>query len=79
MNSFRRSNKISVEAKERMAEARGKKAFSEETESYGIVTNVKADVYAYDTTRGFLGTMVRRMRYESGETISNRRNSTRDV
>lgn len=40
-------------------EARGKKAFSEETESYGIMKNVKADVYAYDTTTGFLGTTER--------------------
>lgn len=33
MNSFRQRDKISVEAKERMAEARGKKAYSEETDS----------------------------------------------
>lgn len=56
-----------MEAKERMAEARGKKAFSEETESYGIMTNFKADVKAYDTTRGFLGTMARGVRYERPE------------
>lgn len=40
-----------MEAKERMAEARGKRAFKEETESYGIMTNLKADVNAYDTAR----------------------------
>lgn len=67
MNSFRQRGKISMEAKERMAEARGKRAFKEETESYGIMTNLKADVNAYDTTRGFLGTTARRMRDERPE------------
>lgn len=56
-----------MEAKERMADARGKKAFSEETESFGIMTNLKADVNAYDTTRSFLGTMARGIRYERPE------------
>lgn len=60
------------------AEARGKKAFSEETESYGIMKNVKADVYAYDTTTGFLGT-TERMKGQNGERISNSRNSSKDV
>lgn len=31
------------------------------------MTNLKADVNAYDTTRGFLGTTTRRMRYEKPE------------
>lgn len=33
MNCFRRRAKIAVEAKERMGEVRGKKAFSEKSES----------------------------------------------
>lgn len=48
------------------AQARGKKAFSEETESYGIMKNVKPDVYAYDTTTGFLGTIAGRMKGQKG-------------
>lgn len=46
-----------------MTEERGERAFSEETESHGNMTNLKTDVNAYDTTRGFLGTMARRTRH----------------
>ena len=56
-----------MEAKERMAEARRERAFSEKTESYGNMINLKTDVNAYETTRGFLGTMARRMRCERTE------------
>lgn len=56
-----------TEAKERTAEARGERAFSEETESHGNTTNLKTDVNAYDTTRGFLGTTARRTRRQRKE------------
>lgn len=63
----RGKDRTAMEAKERMAEARGERAFSEETESYGNMTNLKTDVNAYDI-RSFLGTMARRTRCERTET-----------
>jgi len=56
-----------MEAKERTAEARGERACSEESESYGKMTKLKTNVNAYDTAGGFLGTKARRASCERME------------